>query len=73
MYQMMMCKKSAAICIALLAFGFVGVPTLALGQSNGFPEVTGTWAGEYQVAFAQSNPQHPDGMETIEMQLDVYR
>ena len=61
------------MCIALLAFCLVGAPNPALGQSDVFPDVTGVWAGEYPVAFAQSNPQHPDGLETIEMQLDVYR
>ena len=66
-------RKSAAVCTVLLAFGIVGVQDAALGQSDGFPDVTGVWAGEYPVAFAESNAQHPNGMETIEMQLDVYR
>ena len=66
-------RRTSGFGIALLALCLLGAPGDSFGQTDGFPDVTGVWEGEYSVAFAQSNPHHPDGMETIEMQLDVYR
>ena len=66
-------RMTAGFCLTLLALCVLGLSSESLGQSSPYPDVTGVWAGEYPVAFAQSNAQHPNGMEIVEMELDVYR
>lgn len=65
--------RTTGLRIAPLALWLLFAPSSSFGQSNEFPDITGIWEGEYPVAFAESNPLHPGGLETIEMQLDVYR
>lgn len=69
----MIVRTTAILWATLMAVGITAQAQETTADSDGFPDLVGIWEGEYAAAFARSNPEHPDDLTYIEMQLDVYR
>ncbi|MEO1092035.1 MAG: hypothetical protein AAFX81_15510 [Pseudomonadota bacterium] len=60
---------------SLVLIAAMAIPAGAVsGQdSPTFPDVLGTWVGDYRIAFPHDHPRFPDGAITVDHELEIYR
>ena len=70
-----MIKPGRIIVASLCALALlVGSAVSAMAQdAGGFPDIAGTWAGSYKVAFPHDHAVFHDQSVAISMELEVYR
>lgn len=70
-----MTKPVRTIAASLCAFALLVVSAaFALAEeAGGFPDIEGTWAGSYEVAFPHDHAVFHDQSVAISMELEVYR
>ena len=68
-------KPGRTVAASLCAFALLVVSAaFALAEdASGFPDIEGTWAGSYKVAFPHDHAVFHDQSVAISMELEVYR
>jgi len=66
-------QKIQAQIVLFISLLIVSALPLRADQEPRYPDMIGTWAGSYEVAFPKSHSRYPDGVDTFEIALEVYK